>query len=103
MTPSQIGVSLRDQYGIPQVRFITGKKILRILKKNGSAPLTPGSAPAIPEDLYMLIKKAVSMRKHMKRNNKDTDCKFKLIIVESRIHRIARYYKKSGQIPPTWK
>lgn len=35
MTPSQIGVSLRDQYGIPQVRFITGRKILRILKKCG--------------------------------------------------------------------
>lgn len=35
MTPSQIGVSLRDQHGIPQVRFITGKKILRILRKQG--------------------------------------------------------------------
>lgn len=38
MTPSQIGVALRDQYAIPQVRFITGKKILRILKKEGKLP-----------------------------------------------------------------
>jgi hypothetical protein len=32
MTPSQIGVLLRDQNGIPQVTSITGSKILRILK-----------------------------------------------------------------------
>ena len=35
LTPSQIGVILRDQHGIPQVRFLTGRKILRVLKKNG--------------------------------------------------------------------
>ena len=35
ITPSQIGVSLRDQYAIPQTRFLTGKKIVRILKKEG--------------------------------------------------------------------
>ena len=32
MTPSQIGVLLRDSMGIPQVRAVTGAKILRILK-----------------------------------------------------------------------
>ncbi len=96
MTPSQIGVTLRDEFGIPQVRFITGRKILRILKKQGEAP-------SIPEDLYMLIKKAVSMRKHLGRNRADISCKFNLIIIESRIHRLARYYKKTGQVPPTWK
>ena len=35
LSPSQIGVTLRDLHGIPQVRFLTGRKILRILKKNG--------------------------------------------------------------------
>lgn len=35
LTPSQIGVILRDSHGIPQVRFVTGNKILRILKSNG--------------------------------------------------------------------
>ena len=39
LTPSQIGVTLRDSHGIPQVRFVTGNKILRILKSNG-IPLT---------------------------------------------------------------
>ncbi|KIK54615.1 hypothetical protein GYMLUDRAFT_264517 [Collybiopsis luxurians FD-317 M1] len=32
LTPSQIGVTLRDSHGIPQVRFVTGNKILRVLK-----------------------------------------------------------------------
>ena len=32
-TPSQIGVTLRDSVGIPQVKSVTGSKILRILKK----------------------------------------------------------------------
>ena len=37
LTPSQIGVTLRDSHGIPQVRFVTGNKILRILKSNGAS------------------------------------------------------------------
>ena len=65
---------------------ITGSKILRIMKGLGLAP-------EIPEDLYHLIKKAVSMRKHLELNRKDKDGKFRLILVESRIHRLARYYK----------
>ena len=65
---------------------MTGSKVLRILKKHGLAP-------EIPEDLYHLIKKAVSMRKHLEQNRKDRDGKFRLILVESRIHRLARYYK----------
>ena len=39
LTPSQIGVQLRDQHGIPQTRFVTGNKILRILKSNGTIAL----------------------------------------------------------------
>ena len=47
-------------------------------------------APELPEDIYYLIKKAVSIRKHLERNRKDKDAKFRLILVESRIHRLAR-------------
>lgn len=96
LVPSQIGVYLRDSQGISQVRAVTGNKILRILKANGLAP-------DIPEDLYMLIKKAVNVRKHLDRNRKDKDAKFRLILIESRIHRLARYYKKTKQIPANWK
>jgi small subunit ribosomal protein S13e len=34
LTPSQIGVILRDSNGIPQVKAVTGTKILRLLKRN---------------------------------------------------------------------
>eukprot|EP01126_Amoeba_proteus_P065569 TRINITY_DN9352_c0_g1_i3.p1 TRINITY_DN9352_c0_g1~~TRINITY_DN9352_c0_g1_i3.p1 ORF type:complete len:152 (+),score=30.24 TRINITY_DN9352_c0_g1_i3:101-556(+) len=96
LTPSQIGVILRDSHGIGRVKNVTGNTILRILKVNGLGP-------SIPEDLYHLIKKAVSVRKHLERNKKDNDSKFRLILVESRIHRLARYYKSTRALPPTWK
>ncbi len=96
LTPSQIGVILRDSSGIPQVAQITGSKIMRILKM-------AGAAPKLPEDLYCLIKKAVTIRKHLERNRKDKDSKFRLILIESRIHRLARYYRLRKQLPPNWK
>ena len=48
-------------------------------------------------------KKAVAIRKHLDRNRKDKDSKFRLILVESRIHRLARYYKRVKSLPATWK
>merc|ERR1711977_116061 len=95
-TPSQIGVVLRDSHGIPQVKMIAGNKIVRILRSQGLAP-------SLPEDLYCLIKKAVSVRKHLEKNRKDTDSKFRLILIESRIHRLARYYRTTGAVPPSFK
>ena len=95
-SPSQIGVTLRDTVGIPQVKGVTGSKILRILKKNGLAP-------QVPEDLYHLIKKAISIRKHLEKFRKDKDAKFRLILVESRIHRLARYYRNVKSLPATWR
>ena len=57
------GVILRDSHGVAQVRFVTGNKILRVLKAKGLAA-------NIPEDLYFLIKKAVAIRKHLERSRK---------------------------------
>merc|ERR1719333_1638604 len=95
-SPSQIGVVLRDRFGIPQVKGVTGSKILRILKVNGVAP-------QLPEDLYHLIKKAVNIRKHIEKFRADKDGKFRLILIESRIHRLARYYRSVKSLPPTWR
>ena len=96
MTPSQIGVMLRDNQGIAQVSTVTNSKILRILRGQGLAP-------SLPEDLYCLIKKAVSVRKHLERNRQDKDSKFRLILIESRIHRLARYYRTTRKLPANWK
>ena len=35
LTPSQIGMILRDSQGVAQVGFVTGNKISRILKSKG--------------------------------------------------------------------
>ena len=96
MKPSQIGALLRDAHGIPQVKFVTGSTILRILKKSGLAP-------EIPEDLYCLIKKAVAVRKHLEKYPQDKDSKYRLILIESRIHKLSRYYRSTHQLTPTWK
>jgi len=96
LQPSKIGIELRDKNGIPQFRFLSGDTITRVLRKNGLAR-------GLPESLYFLIKKAVSLRKHLERNRKDKDAKFRLILIESRIHRTARYFKASKKLPPTWR
>ena len=94
--PSQICFILRDNFEIPQSRLLTGAKILRVLKKKGIAP-------EIPEDLYHLMRKAVSMRKHIEKNHRDKDSKYRLILIESKIHRLVRYFKLTKQLPANWK
>jgi len=90
--PSKIGVILRDQYGIPLVKPIVGKSITEILKDNNLAP-------AIPEDLGMLLRKASRLHAHLERNRGDKHNKRALQIVESKIHKLSKYYKRKGLLP----
>ena len=94
--PSKIGVILRDQYGIPLVKPIVGKSITEILKDNNLAP-------AIPEDLGMLLRKASRLHAHLERNRSDKHNKRALQIVESKIHKLSKYYKRKGLLPTDWK
>jgi small subunit ribosomal protein S15 len=94
--PSRIGVILRDQYAIPLVKSITGKTITEILKESGLA-LT------IPEDLGNLLKKASRLAVHLEKNKKDLHNKRALQLIEARIHKLSRYYKREGILPPNWK
>ena len=94
--PSMIGIILRDQYGVPLVKPITGKSITRILKEKGL--LKP-----IPEDLENLLKKASRLRAHLEKHRKDYHNKRALQLIESRIHRLEKYYKRKGVIPADMK
>jgi len=94
--PSMIGIILRDQYGIPLVKAITGKSITQIQKE-------AGLQPAIPTDLQALIDKAERIRRHLERNRKDLYNKRSLQIVESKIRRLAEYYLSKGVLPKGWK
>ncbi|XP_004625479.1 40S ribosomal protein S13-like [Octodon degus] len=96
LTPSHIGVFLRDSHSVAQVRFVTGNKILRILNPRGLAP-------DLSEDHYHLIKKAVAAQKNQERNRKEKDAKFLLIFIESWIHQLARYYKINRVLLTNWK
>ena len=49
------------------------------------------------------MKRAVAMRKHIEKNNRDKDSKYRLILVESKIHRLVRYYKLTKQLAANWK
>merc|ERR1739838_272284 len=91
LRPSQIGVILRFSW------CCTGPS--HLLKPSPPHLEDERFGPEIPEDLYHLIKKAVAIRKHLERNRKDTDSKFRLIQTESRIHRLARWYKSKAILP----
>ncbi|RIB22905.1 40S ribosomal protein S13, partial [Gigaspora rosea] len=62
-----------------------------------------GLVSEIPEDLYYLIKQAVVICKHLGCNRSDKDLKFRLILIESRIHHLAKFYKTTGQFSSDWK
>ena len=93
---SSIGTILRDQYAIPLVKPITGKSISETLESQNLAA-------TMPEDLGNLIRKAQSMAVHMEKNKKDLHNKRNMQIIEARIHKLSRYYKREGVLPKTWK
>ena len=95
-TTSRIGTILRDQYSIPLVKLVTGKTITKILKDTQLAP-------TMPEDLASLMKKAENMNLHSAKNKTDLHNKKALQIIEAKIHKLSRYYKRIGVLPKNWK
>jgi small subunit ribosomal protein S15 len=95
-TPSMIGKILRDQYGIPLVRVITNKRVMDILRENDLER-------RVPEDLRNMIAKAVTIRRHLEENKKDFVSKRGLQLVESKIHRLSKYYRRKKVLPADWK
>jgi len=95
-SPSQIGLHLRDVYGIPDVKLLCSKSITKILaEKKVLGPL--------PEDLMALIKRLIMLKKHLEENRQDQVAKRGLMITESKIQRLVKYYKGTGKLPKDWK
>ncbi len=92
---SMVGMILRDSYGIPDVPKITKKKILKILAEHKLAP-------ELPEDLIALIKKQITLLKHLKLNKKDMPVRRGLMLTESKIRRLTKYYKRTKILPQDW-
>jgi small subunit ribosomal protein S15 len=93
---SEIGMILRDQYAVPDVKIATGKTISQILKQNKIVP-------EIPEDLQNLIKTALKLKKHLDQHRKDLKTKKNLSLTESKIRRLMKYYRREERLPVGWK
>lgn len=96
LAPSQIGQRLKDQYAIPLLKPITGKGVLEILKERRLAP-------SLPEDLQNLVSKAKRLKEHLSRHKKDKKNVRALELIEAKVHRLSKYYKRKGVIPNDWK
>jgi small subunit ribosomal protein S15 len=93
---SEIGMILRDQYAVPDVKIATGRKISKILESNNIKP-------DIPEDLRNLIRTALKIRKHLDAHRKDLKNKRNLQLTESKIRRLTKYYRREKRLPKGWK
>jgi len=92
---ANIGLILRDQFGIPSVKTIIGKTISKIMKENKIYP-------KYPEDLFNLLKQAVNLRGHLEKNKRDYTSKRGLELLESKIRRLGKYYVRTGVLPEDW-
>ena len=96
MSNSEIGLTLRDSYGVPSVKDITKKSIGKIIEKNKLEQ-------ELPEDLSALIMRDIQIIKHLENNKQDMVAKRGLQLTESKINRLIRYYKKTKKLPQDWK
>jgi small subunit ribosomal protein S15 len=95
-SPSKIGTILRDQHGIPLAKPITGKSVTQVLKERKLYS-------SLPEDLENLLRKATRLHVHYDKNKADLHNKRAMQIVEAKIYKLSRYYKKRGVLPTDWK
>jgi len=93
---AEIGIMLRDTYGIPDVATLLKENLSSVLKK-------AGLEAEVPDDLTSLIRRSVDIRKHMGSNVKDQTAKRGLQLTESKIKRLIKYYKRSGRLASDWK
>jgi len=93
---AEIGLILRDQYGIPNIREITGKKVVKILRENNLAQ-------EYPEDMMNLMRKALKIKEHLSEHKHDPFAIRGLELTESKIRRLGKYYKRKKILPEDWK
>ena len=96
LSPSIIGIKMRDEYGIPLVKNIIDKTITQIRSENGIKE-------EMPEDLYQLVQKALALQRHLRSHNTDHRNVRSLELIEAKIHRLSKYYKRNEKIPKDWK
>lgn len=96
LKPSQIGVALRDDYGVPLIKPILGKSVTEIM--------TEGKvAPKLPQDLQDLIERAHRVQQHLDIHKSDRKNVHSLELIEAKIYRLSKFYKGKGLLPSDFK
>ena len=96
MSSSEIGQSVKVAHGVGYLKPLLGKRLNQFLAEKGVKK-------ELPDDIMALMRKAVSMRKHLASNHGDVYGMIRLGRVEAKIWRLSRYYRSSGKIPADWK
>lgn len=93
---AEIGLILRDTYGIPSIKALAGKSVSGILQEKNLLS-------EIPEDIRALIKKSIALEKHQEGHKQDMGAKRGILLTTSKIMRLVKYYKRNGRLPEDWK
>jgi len=93
---AQVGLALRDGLGVPSTRGVTGKRLTAVLADGGVKP-------EVPDDLQALLKRVVHLQRHLAAHPTDLANRRGLTLMESRIRRLARYYRQHRRIPEGWR
>jgi len=96
VTPSRIGQTLRDDYGVPLLKPLVGKSLGKVLTEGKAAP-------KVPQDLQDLIERAHRVQKHLQAHKSDRKNVHSLELVEAKIYRLSKYYKAKGILPGDFK
>jgi len=91
---AEIGLILRDQYGVADVRSL-GMKVSKIAEKDVKKE--------VPDDMYNLMKRAVHLHKHLIANHHDAKATHGVELLESKIRRLGKYYARVGRLSSDWK
>jgi len=93
---SQIGMILRDSYGIASVKAICDKKIAAILEEKGLSK-------KLPEDMMALVQKLVDIKSHREKNRQDMTAKRGEELTTSKLRRMVKYYTGTGKLDSGFK
>ncbi len=93
---AQVGLVLRDGFGVPLSRAVTGQRLGALLAE-------AGVKPELPDDLEALLKRVVHLQRHLASHPNDLANRRGLTLMESRIRRLARYYRQHRRLPDSWR
>jgi len=96
VSPSKIGLALRDDYGVPLAKPLLDKSIGQVLAEGKLAP-------KIPQDLQDLIDRAARLKNHLEVHKGDRKNVHSLELVEAKIYRLSKYYRARGILPADFK